>query len=232
MRRKSARGGDETVFSAAVKGSSMVPLEAVDSGDAAVSDDGHRARNFAIGFILTPILITLIWGLGTRLTRQPVREASLPPLAIGFPAPSFTFPLLGGGTGSLADHKGKVILVNVWATWCPPCIDEMPSLQRLHDQMRSEGEPFVILAVSIDVLGEEPVRKWVDRFNLTFPILLDPRGNIKKLYRTKGVPETFIIGPNGQFVQKIIGPREWDSPQSISFLKQVQRLKAAEKIRS
>ena len=129
----------------------------------------------------------------------------------------------------MGDYRGKVVLINVWATWCPPCIEEMPDLQNLYLQMKRDGVPFEILGVSIDALGADPVRKWVDRFNITFPILLDPRGKIKKLYRTTGVPETFIVDPQGKLVQKIIGPRKWDEPRMVSFLKRIYRERGGNK---
>ena len=113
------------------------------------------------------------------------------------------------------------MLVNVWATWCPPCIDEMPDLENLYKQMKSQGLAFEILGVSIDALGADPVNKWVERFGITFPILLDPRASIKKLYRTTGVPETFVIDPAGRLVRKFIGPRKWDGAEMVNFLKSI-----------
>jgi peroxiredoxin len=94
----------------------------------------------------------------------------------------------------------------------------MPDLQNLYAKMKSKRLSFEILGVSIDALGGEPVRKWVDRFGITFPILLDPRGTVKKIYRTTGVPETFVIDPNGVLVRKFIGPRKWDGPAMINYL--------------
>ncbi len=192
-------------------------------------DEVTRARKKALLLILIPVFIMLIWAFAAKLTRDPVEEENLPPVAAGQPAPEFTFPLMTGGNASLSDYGGKLVLVNVWATWCPPCIDEMPDLQNLYAQMKREGFPFEILGVSIDALGADPVRKWVDRFSITFPILLDPRGTIKKLYRTTGVPETFVVDPQGVLVQKIIGPRKWDGPRMVAYMKQILRERGGEK---
>lgn len=185
--------------------------------------DQRKAKRLAVSFILAPVLLTLLWAVGERLTTERVEQAPAPNLEIGRQVPSFEYPLLGGGNASLASQKNKVVLINVWATWCVPCLDEMPDLQRLYAQMKKDGAPFEILAVSIDALGADAVRKFVDRFGLTFPILLDPRGSIKKLYRTTGVPETFIVDRQGRLLQKIIGARKWDAPAVVEYLRQAVR---------
>ena len=189
--------------------------------------DQRRAKRLAVSFILAPLLLTLLWGVGERLATERVEKTPAPAPEIGRPAPPFVYPLLGGGRMSLADQKGKAALVNVWATWCAPCLDEMPDLQRLYAKMKKEGAPFEILAVSIDALGADAVAGFVDRFVLTFPVLLDPRGSIRKLYRTTGVPETFIIGPRGRLLRKIIGVRKWDAPAVVAYLKRAAEFRDA-----
>lgn len=187
------------------------------------SPDQRKAKRLALSFILAPVLLTLLWAVGERLTTERVEQAPVTSLEIGAQLPPFEYPLLGGGSASLASLKDKVVLINVWATWCVPCLDEMPDLQRLYARMKKDGAPFEILAVSIDALGADAVRKFVDRFGLTFPILLDPRGSIKKLYRTTGVPETFIVDRQGRLLQKIIGARKWDAPAIVEYLKRAVR---------
>ena len=185
--------------------------------------DQRKAKRLALSFILAPVLLTLLWAVGERLTTERVEKAPVANLELGNQAPLFEYPVLGGGSASLASQKNKVVLINVWATWCVPCLDEMPDLQRLYTRMKKDGAPFEILAVSIDALGADAVQKFVDRFGLTFPILLDPRGDIKKLYRTTGVPETFIVDRQGRLQQKIIGIRKWDAPAVVNYLKQMAR---------
>ncbi len=196
----------------------MRKAESMDASKSA-SPDQRKAKRLAVSLILAPVLLTLLWAVGERLTTERVEEAPAPDLEIGGQAPSFEYPLLGGGSASLTGQKNRVVLINVWATWCVPCLDEMPDLQRLYARMKKEGAPFEILAVSIDALGADAVKKFVERFGLTFPILLDPRGSIKKLYRTTGVPETFIVDPKGRLLQKIIGNRKWDAPAVVAYLK-------------
>ena len=105
-----------------------------------------------------------------------------PRLLKGVPAPNFTFPDLDGKMVSLDDYKGKVVLLNIWATWCPPCVDEMPSMEKLHQALK--GEAFEILAVSIDVLGAKEVIPFMKKHKLSFPALTDTKGAIKSLYQT------------------------------------------------
>ena len=200
-------------------------MRKIDSMDASkkLNSDQRKAKRLAVTFILAPVLLTLLWAIGERLTTERVEKALVANLEIGGEAPPFEYPLLGGGNASLANQKNKVVLINIWATWCAPCLDEMPGLQRLYARMKEDGAPFEILAVSIDALGADAVEKFVERFGLTFPILLDSRGSIKKLYRTTGVPETFILDRQGRLLQKIIGVRKWDTPAVAAYLKQAAK---------
>jgi len=138
----------------------------------------------------------------------------------GEPAPSFELATLGGGSVSLADLRGKVVYVNFWATWCAPCVDEAPSLQRLYDALAPEG--FEILALSIDdPKTMEAVRAFRERFELEFPILLDPDKNVYSQYGATGVPETYLIDAEGRLAEAYIGPRDWSDPR---YARAVRRL--------
>ena len=139
------------------------------------------------------------------------------PIQPGLEMPNFTFPDINGREVSLSDHRGKVVLVNVWATWCPPCRQEMPSMQSLYEKFK--GENFEILAVSIDSEGRAAVAPFMRKMNLTFPSLLDPGETIRSLYGITGVPESFIIDKQGILVQKIIGPINWATPEVFFFFK-------------
>ena len=134
----------------------------------------------------------------------------------GSKVPNFTFPNINGKEVSLADQRGKVVLVNVWATWCPPCRREMPSMQRLYEKFK--GKNFDILAVSIDSESREAVEPFMRKMNLTFPALLDPGETIRPLYGITGVPESFIIDQQGILVEKIIGPINWATPEVFRFI--------------
>ena len=143
-------------------------------------------------------------------------------LGKGVSAPQFELPDLDGKTVNLADYKGKVVLLNIWATWCPPCVEEMPSMEKLHQDLKDED--FEILAVSIDVSGAKAVIPFMKKHKLSFSVLTDTEGAIKSLYQTTGVPESFIIDKQGIIVEKVIGPRDWAAPSTIrSFRNLIQK---------
>lgn len=143
------------------------------------------------------------------------------------PAPNFTFPDLNGNLISLSDFKGNVIIVNVWATWCPPCVYEMPSMEKLYQEFK--GDDFEILAISIDTLGIKAVTPFMKKYKLTFPALIDTEGEIKTLYKATGIPESFIIDKEGILIKKIIGARNWASPQVFRFFRDLIQKPLAQK---
>ena len=124
-----------------------------------------------------------------------------------------------GERASLADYEGEVILLNIWATWCLPCEQEMPSLQRLHDSLVLRG--LRIVAVSIDKGDPDKVLEWVQERGLTFDVLQDRSGRIQRLYQTTGVPESFLINRDGVIIKREIGAKEWDAP---AWIASIQRL--------
>ena len=131
-------------------------------------------------------------------------------------APDFAAPDLNGQAVSLASLRGKVVVVNLWTTWCPPCRQEMPSMERLAAHFR--GRDFQLLAVSQDEDGREKVADFARELGLSFPVLLDPQRQIGERFDVWGYPETFVIDRNGYVVERVIGPREWDSATSIAAI--------------
>lgn len=134
---------------------------------------------------------------------------------VGFPAPDFALPDLTGRLYRLSDFRGKVVFLNVWATWCTPCRLEMPSMEALYRRLK--GSDFVMLAVSADD-GAAPVQAFVEQTGLTFPILIDSKGIVSSRYGLTGYPETFIIDRQGNVVEHIVGPENWDSERSYRFV--------------
>jgi peroxiredoxin len=136
---------------------------------------------------------------------------------VGRPAPDFTSTGPDGRPVGLAGYRGKVVLLNIWATWCPPCVDEMPSLEKLYREFK--GESFALLAVSIDSEGIAAVAPFMTKHGLTFPALIDSQALIQTTYEITGVPETFIIDKKGILVRKIIGPLDWTAPEVLDYIR-------------
>ena len=114
---------------------------------------------------------------------------------ISGPAPGFTLPSNGGEQVSLASLKGKVVMVNFWATWCVPCRQEMPHLQALYE--RYNGLGFELLAVNVEKDNAEGARKWLEETPVTFPVLFDSSNQVTKLYKVQTMPSTVLIGRDG-----------------------------------
>jgi peroxiredoxin len=135
----------------------------------------------------------------------------------GGAAPGFNLPGLDGRPVDLASYRGKVVVLNFWATWCPPCVAEMPSLERLHRGLGPEG--LAVVTVSTDE-DEAALRSFVKQHALTLPVLRDPGGrDAASRYRTTGYPETFVLDRSGVLLQHTVGPAEWDSPQSLDYFR-------------
>ncbi len=167
------------------------------------------------------LIVMLMVGVGVIVMLQ-LKDSSFDPggdplPGINLPAPDFSFPNLDGNKVSLTDYRGKVVLLNIWATWCAPCVAEMPSMQKLYQELKDEG--FLILAVSLDESGVEAVKPFVEKHKLEFPVLLDTKGEIKSLYQITGIPESFIIDKSGTIVEKIVGPRDWATSGAIRYFR-------------
>ena len=150
--------------------------------------------------------------------------ADLPPLSHSLtmqapkPAPALKLKGLDGKTHDLAQLRGRVVLINYWATWCPPCRREMPSMERLMQALR--GEPFVVLAVDV---GEdaETIETFTGQLDTepTFPILLDSRSRAMQAWKVAGLPTTFLVDKQGRIVASAIGGREFDHPDIIQAIR-------------
>jgi peroxiredoxin len=171
----------------------------------------QRKRPFArvAVLLIAALLIGLIWLNRDKFT----------PLDVGSRAPDYAARSLTGDTVALHSFLGEVVLLNIWATWCKPCVYEMPALQRLHENLGDDG--LRIVAVSVDaapgVLGRfgergGDVAEFTQRFGLTFPVLHDPSGGIQDRYQVTGLPTTYLIDRDGRIRRKVIGAAAWDEP--------------------
>jgi peroxiredoxin/Cu/Ag efflux protein CusF len=130
-----------------------------------------------------------------------------PPRPVVMPAPDFTLPALSGDAIRLADVRGKVVLLNFWATWCIPCRTEMPALEALYQQYRDAG--LVVLAINMDTLSSAGVEAFVQEVAVTFPIGLDPSWSTARVYGVLGLPTTYLIDRTGNVVVREVGERDW-----------------------
>ena len=138
---------------------------------------------------------------------------------VGEIAPDFELATLEGNSVKLSHYRGKVVFLNIWATWCPPCREEMPSMEALYQRLK--GRQFEMLAVSIDAKGEEVVGPFAAKYGLTFPMLLDPDNETHRLYGLTGVPETFIVDKSGVVIHKIIGPQNWMRKEWLDYFDRI-----------
>jgi peroxiredoxin len=133
--------------------------------------------------------------------------------------PSIILEDLNGKKVDLKIFKGKVIFLNFWATWCGPCKEEMPSMETLYGQFKDRN--FVFLTISVDYEGSKPVREFIERSGYTFPVLVDPKSETLDIFEVTGIPTTFVIDKQGKMLGKAIGPRNWNSPEIVSYLTQL-----------
>src|SRR5512139_1358249 len=139
------------------------------------------------------------------------------PPVVGGQAPDFTLTDMSGRSVSLADLRGKVVIVNFWATWCPPCRAEMPSMEALHRELADEG--LVLLAVNIEKDGRKSVPTFLAGNPHSFPILFDDQEVVQKRYGVFKFPESFVIRKDGTIDDKVIGAIDWAHPQSVAYFR-------------
>jgi peroxiredoxin len=137
---------------------------------------------------------------------------------IGERAPDFTLSDLSQGSGSLHDYSRQVVVLNFFATWCPPCVEETPGLEKFAETMRQQG--VTVLGVSVDEDGTA-LQKFAADQHLSFPVLRDPDRSIAHRYGTFVFPETYIIDQDGRLAEKLIGPMDWQDPRIATFVREL-----------
>lgn len=136
----------------------------------------------------------------------------------GLIAPAFSLPDLSGKAVSLSDYKGKVILLNFWASWCPPCRAEMPSLQKLSNSLKDKK--FVVLAVGLDQ-DQEQIRSFINSERYAFKVLLDPESRAARIYNVTLYPTSFILDKKGVIKHKVVGATDWTDVKVVKELKKL-----------
>ncbi|CAH2031131.1 TlpA family protein disulfide reductase [Trichlorobacter ammonificans] len=132
------------------------------------------------------------------------------------PAPEVNVISMDNQQLTLASLKGKVVLLNFWATWCPPCREEIPSMMKLNSFMA--GKPFQMVCISVDEGGKKAVEEFFRNSGFMLPTYFDPSGQVARNFGVTGVPETFVIDRQGVVAKRVIGGLDWSSPEVIAFL--------------
>jgi len=165
------------------------------------------------GILIFAILI--IFSIVFIDSKPPANSAGIPDK--GTVAPDFALVTLDGKTVRLSDYRGQVVFLNFWATWCPPCRNEMPSMEKLHKVMKDHN--FVILAVSIDQKTIYHIESFIKKGGYSFPVLHDVTKEVAANYGVSSIPTTLIIDKDGVITSRIIGGRAWDSNKAVDYFK-------------
>jgi len=165
------------------------------------------------------IIFPLLLFSGIAHAVSPFTDLFIVPEVARHTAPDFVSENLRGGKTGLADYRGKVVLLNFWATWCMPCREEMPGMEALWQKYKDQG--FVIVAISNDEGSKKRVATFSKLLDLSFPILLDPDGEVNDLYKVSNMPTSFLIDGSGKIISRIVGTMEWSSPQAVQLVEEL-----------
>lgn len=177
-----------------------------------------RRRELVIVLCISLAFVALATWVGRgELVPPPLPEPSAP--SERQRAPELALPELAGGTRSLAEFSGRVLVVNFWATWCGPCREELPALETLFRTLEPEG--FTVLAVSVDAGSREAVRRFVSARGLSFPVLHDPESEAATRYGVRVYPTTAVIDRAGGLVTVLPSAWDWSAESSIAWFRSV-----------
>ncbi|MDR1238761.1 MAG: TlpA family protein disulfide reductase [Treponema sp.] len=162
--------------------------------------------------IILAVLLAAPLGAQTRDISPEIRtafsRARIPVLRVKTPAPDFTAARLDGSPARLSSLRGKVVFLNFWATWCPPCREEMPSMETLYQRFRGRDLEFLAMDIQED---KDEVAAFMKEQGLNFPAALDSTGRISNEYGIRGIPTTYIIDRDGNIIASVVGGRKWDT---------------------
>ena len=174
----------------------------------------HLKKNWLFYLLFVVVLAVIAYRIQLSPSKKTVLNQEKP--EVGYPAPDFTLRNLHGNLEGLVNHKDKVIILNFWATWCAPCLEEMPAFEKLYRRYRSQG--LTVLAVSLDKGDFSKVQDFVDTNNLTFPVLMDSDGVAEKLYPSFTIPFTYVIDKDGRVAARVDGAKNWASNETFLAL--------------
>lgn len=182
----------------------------------------NRRSSLLLGFVLAGC--TALFGSGdplhgaTAAMGDPFAALRVTRVTTGSPLAPFDLKALDGETRRSQDLAGKVVLLNFWATWCGPCKEEMPSLARLQTQF--DPAQVQVVTVTSDIYPQG-IKQFLDKLGIRLPVLFDEDQELSRSLTVRGLPTTMLIGQNGQVVGRAVGPRAWDSPESIALVRQM-----------
>jgi peroxiredoxin len=165
-------------------------------------------------FMMAAMLLPSLLPAVEKITAEEYRAVGLQMLQEGTRSIDFELQDLNGKKVSLSSFKGKVVFLNFWATWCPPCRAEMPSMQRLYTRFKAKG--LVVLAVNLQE-DAGTVRRFMAANKLSFPVLLDSSGRVGATYGAESIPITYLVGRDGSVLAGVMGAMEWDSKEHLEF---------------
>jgi peroxiredoxin len=168
--------------------------------------------------LLVLVAFVAVYFLSREKGRQEVKI-----IGVSDKAPEFSLPAVDGKPIGLSGYRGKVVMVHFWATWCPPCVEEMPTLDALYRAMK--GKDLEVLAISADEDGAGAVTAFMRKNKLTLPVLFDPGGTVASSYGTFRLPETYIVDREGVVRYKEIGARDWSVPESAAIVRNIIEMK-------
>src|SRR6516164_82593 len=172
--------------------------------------------------VFASLLLIILVGGGSAAEDNPgvperARLGEFIPASPLLPAPAISFVDLAGNTVSLSDFAGKMVLINLWATWCEPCLREMPSLGRMQSRLRDK---ITVVALSEDRGGSKAVEPFVDKLGLkSIKTYLDPKSAAQRAFKVQGLPTSFLIDRQGRILGRVEGAAEWDAPKLLGVLK-------------
>jgi thiol-disulfide isomerase/thioredoxin len=173
-------------------------------------------RSCAFGLVLL-IMASGVTAEGMEDTPERIRLGEFILVSPPLPAPPISFVDLAGNTVSLSDFTGKMVLVNLWATWCEPCLREMPSLGRMQSRL---GDKITVVAVSEDRGGSKAVEPFIGKLGLeSIKTYLDPKSTAERAFKVQGLPTSFLIDRQGRIIGRVEGAAEWDAPKLLETLK-------------